>query len=174
MPPVTPAPVTPAQRPATTVPAPAAPAAATAAATAAAPGAKPGRKPGQKAKTYDLSGISLEMVATPQEVSPEIAKRSAPQRARDSVQLAMDAVVKQLHVRWIQANKPAAWGNMPKAQYTIPIPSVEGFRSIVRRAADFHGYAVKFGTPVAGKTPSDEPAEIIVFAVRDRRVKAAK
>lgn len=127
---------------------------------------RPGRKPGQKAKEYDFGGLDVSLLANPGAVDETLAARTAPQRARDERQVAMDGVVNKIHNDWIAVGRPQKWAQMPKVSYTIPPRAVEGFKYIVRRAADYHGVAIKWGTSTKD---SKTGLERIVFAVRDRR-----
>jgi hypothetical protein len=131
------------------------------------PAKRAGRKPGQQAKVYDFDGLNPAMLAEPHVVDDSLAARTAPQKVRDERQIAMDTVVKRLHNQWIAAERPNRWAAMPKARYDIPVKAVEGFQYIVRRAADYHGVAVKWGTPVR----NTDGNVVIVFAIRDRRVR---
>jgi hypothetical protein len=128
-----------------------------------------GRKKGQPAKEYDFSGLDTRVLLNPGRVSDEVASRVAPQRARDERQVAIDSVVKRVHNDWLEKGQPNKWPAMPKVRYDLPPQAVEGFKYLVRRAADFHGVAVKWGTP----TRNQEGLEIVVFAVRDRTRKGA-
>lgn len=129
------------------------------------PVSKPGRKPGQKAKTYDLDKLSMDVLNAPQAVDETLAARVAPQRARDEKQVAIDNVVKRVHSDWLRASKPGKWAQMPKVRYNLHPSTVEGFKYLVRRAADYHGVAIKWGTSVRDQHGN----EVVVFAVRDRR-----
>lgn len=131
---------------------------------------KPGRKPGQKAKEYDFSALSLDVLASPAAVSETLAAKAAPTRTRDEKQMKMDAVVKQVHNDWVLKGKPAAWANMPKAAYAVDPKAVEALQYLINRAASFHGLAVRYGNPVR----DSEGRQVVVFAIRDRRPRETK
>lgn len=131
---------------------------------------KPGRKTGQKAKEYDFTGLTLDLLASPMVVTEELSKKAAPARARDERQLKIDAVVKHLHNQWIGKDKPSAWAEMPKGAYPTDPKAVEGLKYLIDRAASFHGVAVRYGKPVRDA----QGREIVTFAVRDRRERPAK
>lgn len=131
--------------------------------------AKRGRPAGQP-KEYDFSGLSADMLSKPQEVDDRMASQFAPSRARDERQIAMDGTVKRLHDEWIKAGEPTKWVAMPKARYHIPPAAEEGFRFLVRRAADFHGVAIKWGGQGGTKVRDKDGNIVLVFSIRDRRV----
>lgn len=130
---------------------------------------RPGRKPGQPAKEYDFTGMGTDFLSNPLAVSDEIASITAPQRARDERQVAMDGVVAKKFREWKDAGSPTKWAQMPKARYHLNPAQVEGFRFLVRRAAEFSGVTIKWGTPKADK----DGRQVIVFAVRSRRERTA-
>jgi len=130
--------------------------------------AKKGRPAGQP-KVYDFGGLSPALLSAPQEVDSRMASQFAPSRARDENQIAMDGIVKKYHDEWINAGTPTKWAAMPKARYHIPPAAEEGFRFLVRRAADFHGVAIKWGGQQGTKVRDAQGNLVLVFAIRDRR-----
>lgn len=136
---------------------------------AAKPAAKRGRPAGQP-KEYNFDGLSAEMLSKPLEVDDRMASQFAPSRARDDRQIAMDGTVKRLHEAWLKAGSPTKWVAMPKARYHIPPAAEEGLRFLVRRAADFHGVAIKWGGQGGTKVRDGNGNVVLVFAIRDRRV----
>lgn len=130
--------------------------------------AKPGRKPGP-AKEYDFGGLSLDLLAAPQEVTAAMASQFAPSRPRDEKQVAMDQVVNNLYQQWLKAGSPSKWAAMPKVRYHIPPAAEDGFRFLVRRAADFYGIAIKWGGQQGTKVRDANGNIVIVFSARDRR-----
>lgn len=154
-----------------------------AAATAPATPARPGRKPGQPAKEYNFTGLSADFLGRPMAVTAEIASKAAPMRVRDERQVAMDRIVKALHTDWqtgtvrngdgtTTQSEPRSnkWSKMPKASYHVDPQVAETVKMLVRRAADFHGVAAKFGNAVR----DTQGREIVVFAIRDRKVRETK
>lgn len=131
---------------------------------------KPGRKPGQKPREWDYSGLDATFLADAHGVTAELASLAAPMRARDERQVAMDKVVATLHAEWLAAGKPERWSQMPKRSYHVAPQVADTVRMLVRRAASFLGLSAKFGKPVRDR----EGREIVVFAVRDMRVRATK
>lgn len=132
------------------------------------PAAKKGRPAGQP-KEYDFGGLSPALLSAPQEVDARMASQFAPSRARDENQIAMDGIVKKYHDEWLNAGTPTKWAAMPKARYHIPPAAEEGFRFLVRRAADFHGVAIKWGGQQGTKVRDAQGNLVLVFAIRDRR-----
>ena len=129
-----------------------------------------GRKPGTPSRTYDLTGLELETISAPRPVSPEVAAKLSPANSRSPQQSAMDAVVAGKYEEWKTAGSPTDWRAMPKAMYAVEPRLAEGLKYLVRRAADFHKVAVRFG-----RTGHDaEGRELVVFAVRARRPKSVK
>lgn len=126
---------------------------------------KPGRKPGQKAKEYDFSALSVDLLASPAAVPAQVGAAAAPARVRDERQQAMDKVVKQLHNDWIAADRPAAWSAQPKTMYAVDPKAVEGLKYLIDRAGSYHGVAIRYGKPVRDQNGR----ELVVFAVKDRR-----
>lgn len=105
-------------------------------------------KPRVSAPAPEVDALSADMLAAPEEVPADLVSRTAPARARDEKQQAIDNVVKALHEAWVAAGSPAAWEKMPKKSYTVPASQVEGVKRSISRAADFHQVAAKFGTPL--------------------------
>jgi hypothetical protein len=124
-----------------------------------------GRKPGTPPKVYNLEGLDVDLLSQPQEVPDALSSLTAPVRARDERQGAMDKVVKAKYDEWVAAGRPSRWPLMPKARYHVPPQAVEGLQMLVRRAADFYGCSVKWGSPARDA----EGRQIVVFAVKDRR-----
>jgi len=153
--------------------APAAPKPPTAVKPPAAPetGSKPGRKPGQKAREYDFTGITLDSIAAPRAVTPEMKSRTAPSRSRDERQIKMDEIVRKTHAAWVSAGKPTKWAQMPAVQYNVAPAAEEAFSYLVRRAAEFLGLAIKWGNPSGTKINDEDGNVVLVFAVRDRRTR---
>jgi hypothetical protein len=131
------------------------------------PGKRGGRKPGQKPRAWDYTGIDVNLLADPHGVTAELASKAAPMRARDERQVAVDQVVTALHREWVGAGKPDRWAQMPKKSYHVNPKGADALRMLVRRAASFLGVSAKFGKPVRDM----EGREIVVFAIRDMRVK---
>jgi hypothetical protein len=132
---------------------------------------KRGRKPGP-AKEYNFAGLNPEMLAAPQEVTAQMASQFAPSRVRDANQIAMDEVIRKYPQTWIDCGSPTRWVDMPKCRYHVPPAAVDGFRYLVRRAADFHGVAIKWGGQQGTAIKDSGGNIVLVFAVRDRRERA--
>jgi hypothetical protein len=128
-----------------------------------------GRKAGQPAKEYNLTGLSADFLSQPMAVDATVASQTAPMRARDAAQVAMDGVVATLYADWIAKGSSNKWSQMPKARYHVDPEVAEGLRMIIKRAANFHGYSVKFGTVVR----DTNGREVVVFAVRSQRTRTA-
>lgn len=139
--------------------------------SAAKPPAKKKGRPAGQPKEYDFAGLTPDMLNKPQEVDSRMASQFAPSRARDENQIAMDGIVKKYHDAWLDAGTPTKWVDMPKARYHIPPATEEGFRFLVRRAADFHGVAIKWGGQQGTKVRDAQGNIVLVFAIRDRRVR---
>jgi hypothetical protein len=131
---------------------------------------KPGRKPGQPAKVWDYTGLDANFLADPQGVTAELTSLAAPTRARDDRQVAIDKTVATLYDEYKTAQKPDRWATMPKRSYHVDPKAADTLRMMVRRAANFLGVSVRFG----GSVRDDKGREIVVFAVREPRVKADK
>lgn len=142
--------------------------------------ARRGRRPGQPAKEYNFSGLSADFLGRPMAVTAEIASKAAPKSVRDERQVAMDRIVKALHTDWQNGTvrngdgtttqtdpRSNKWSKMPKASYHVDPQVAETVKMLVRRAADFHGVAAKFGNAVRDA----QGREIVVFAIRDRKVR---
>lgn len=127
-----------------------------------------GRKPGP-AKEYDFTGLSPELLNAPQPVTVQMASQFAPSRVRDANQVAMDGIIRKYHDEWLNSGSPTRWVDMPKCRYHIPPAAVDGFRYLVRRAADFHGVAIKWGGQQGTAVHDSNGNTVLVFAVRDRR-----
>jgi hypothetical protein len=127
-----------------------------------------GRKAGAPAKEYNLNGLSADFLSQPMAVDATIASQTAPMRARDAAQVAMDGVVAKLHEDWVAKGSSNKWSQMPKARYHVAPEVAEGLRMMIKRAANFHGYSVKFGNAVR----DTNGREVVVFAVRSQRVRA--
>lgn len=127
-----------------------------------------GRKPGP-AKEYDFTGLSPELLGAPQEVTLQMASQFAPTRVRDANQITMDGIIRKYYDDWINCGSPTKWAAMPKARYHIPPAAVDGFKYLVRRAADFHGVAIKWGGQQGTAIRDAAGNTVLVFAVRDRR-----
>jgi hypothetical protein len=137
--------------------------------------------------TVDVEALSLDLLNAPEDVPAELVKKTAPARARDEKQQAMDRVVSELHQEWIDAGSPSDWDRMPKKSYPIPASAVEGLKKLVTRAGDFHGLAIKWGTPIPTvrevRNPrygqENQPATVkaqlvlISFAAKTRRERKA-
>jgi hypothetical protein len=136
---------------------------------APAPAKRGGRKPGQKPRVWDFTGIDVNLLSNPHEVTAELASKTAPVRARDEQQVAIDQVVTALHREWVNAGKPDRWAQMPKKSYHVNPKGADALRMLVRRAASFFGLSAKFGMGVRDKNG----LEIVVFAIRDMRTKKA-
>lgn len=160
--PAAPAPGTPA--PGTPAPASGTPA------TPPSAGATRGRKPGP-AKEYNFAGLSADLLSAPKEVTDEMASQFAPSRARDDMQIAMDTAVKRAYDAWLDEGSPTKWAAMPKLRYHIPPAAVDGFKFLVRRAAEFYGIAIKWGGQQGTQVKDKEGNIVLVFAVRDRRTR---
>jgi hypothetical protein len=135
-------------------------------------------KPGE-----GLAGIDAGFLGAPETVPAELEAKAAPARARDERQRAIDGVVGKLHADWVAKGKPAAWDKMPKVSYPVTPAAVGDLRKAISRAADFHGIAVRFGTPVpvVREIPNPRRAEngqpptvkanltMVTFAAKDKR-----
>lgn len=130
-----------------------------------------GRKPGP-AKEYDFTGLSPELLSAPQPVTMQMASQFAPSRVRDANQIAMDGIIRKYYDEWLNLGSPVKWAAMPKCRYHIPPSAVDGFKYLVRRAADFHGVAIKWGGQQGTAIHDAAGNTVLVFAVRDRRVRA--
>lgn len=133
--------------------------------------AKPrGRQKGQKPREWDYTGLDAALLSAPREVTPELASMAAPTRARDERQVAVDKVVRALYAKYEADGKPDKWANLPKHYYHVDPRVADTVRMLVRRAASFYGYSARFGNAVRDQNGR----EIVVFAVRDQRVKPDK
>jgi hypothetical protein len=130
-----------------------------------------------------LEGIGAEFLGAPEAVPAELESKTAPARARDERQQAIDGVVAKLHADWTAKGKPAAWDKMPKVSYPVTPAAAGDLRKAINRAAEFHGIAVRFGTPVPvvrevpnpRRSEPGQPATVkanltmVVFAAKDKR-----
>jgi hypothetical protein len=138
--------------------------------TSEVPKKRGGRKAGQKARVWDFTGLNAEFLSSPGEVDAELASKTAPMRARDENQVAVDQVVTALHRAWLEADKPERWPLMPKHSYHVSPKSADTVRMLIRRAASYLGVSAKFGKP---EVRDKNGREIVTFAIRDQRVKKA-
>lgn len=129
------------------------------------PAGKRGRKPGAKPREWDYTGLTLDVLSKPAEVGADLASMTAPTRARDERQVQIDKIVAGLYKEWTNEGKPERWAQMPKKSYHVDPKAADTLRMLVRRAANFLGYAVKFGRPVHDQ----HGREIVTFGVRDQR-----
>lgn len=126
----------------------------------------------------DLTGLDetmLEMRAP----TAQISESTAPARARDPRQQAIDKAVADLHTKWKNGSKERQWAKIPateKGMYLVPPNRAELVRAMVRSAGEFHKLSIRFGTPARvgprlpdGKPNPDAGKEIIVFVAITRR-----
>jgi len=118
-------------------------------------------------------------------LTAELAGTTAPVRARNDKQRAMDTKVKELHAAWVKAGKPSTWDAMVKAQvvatyFTEPDKTAE-LHKLINRAVTFHTLRVRMGTPFRvteahikrfGLPPQFLGREAVSFAVLDKRPRA--
>lgn len=118
-------------------------------------------------------------------LTADFATQSAPVRARNERQQAMDKRVKELHALWVKANKPSNWDAMVKAgvvatYFSEPDKSA-GFHQLINRAVAFHSLRARMGTSFKvtekliaqhGLPKEYLGREVISFAVLDKRPRA--
>jgi len=118
-------------------------------------------------------------------LTAELAGTTAPVRARNDKQRAMDTKVKELHAAWIKAGKPSTWDAMVKSQvvatyFTEPDKTAE-LHKLINRAVTFHTLRVRMGTPFRvteahikrfGLPSQFLGREAVSFAVLDKRPRA--
>jgi len=124
---------------------------------------RPGRKPGTKAKEYDFSALDMDALTTALPVTEKILSATAPGGDRDERQRAIDDMVAANYREWVTAGKPSAWAKMPKVRRDIPLPAVDAFKALVRRACALHQVSVKWGSAARNGTGQ----QIVVLAIRD-------
>lgn len=135
--------------------------------------------------------LSLSDIGSAFTLPAEMAAEAAPVRSRSEKQQAMDDVVAAAHKVWASAGKPSAtWPLLTekgcvKTYFSLPELSA-GLKQLINRAASFHGYRVRWGTPylVTEKLikqmgarnvaiPADYVGrEVISFAILDKRERA--
>jgi hypothetical protein len=144
---------------------------------------KPGRKAGSTIVRPDTSAFDLNAIAGAVAAPAEVITLSQPTVERKPEQLAMDKVVERAHAAWVKAGRPSAWAKMPVVTYYLDPTHVEGYKYLIRRAADFHGIRPRFGTPtrvtrsLIGKLAAAgtvlpveyEGREILAWAAMDKR-----
>lgn len=140
--------------------------------------AKPDAKPAKpEMSVADIDGGFI--------LTAELATVSAPVRARNDKQRAMDKKVKELHALWIKANKPSTWDAMVKggavATYFVEPDKSADLHKLITRAVSFHGLRSRMGTAfkvteshvAKFKLPAEYLGrEAISFAVLDKRPRA--
>ena len=124
---------------------------------------RPGRKPGTKATEYDFSALDMAALTTELPVTEKVLSATAPGGERDERQRAIDDLVAKNYREWVDAGKPSAWAKMPKVRRDIPLPAVDAFKALVRRACALHMVSVKWGAAAR----NGAGAQIVVFAIRD-------
>lgn len=118
-------------------------------------------------------------------LTAELATVSAPVRARNDKQRAMDKKVKELHALWIKASKPSTWDAMVKggavATYFVEPDKSADLHKLITRAVSFHGLRSRMGTAfkvteahvAKFKLPAEYLGrEAISFAILDKRPRA--
>lgn len=133
---------------------------------------KPGRKPGQKAEPKPFVKLDLTKMTVTKVQDPETMREHRRQRTeRDEDQLAIDALVRQSHQRWVEAGKPSEWGKCISASYTLAVPKdwEDTIRRRIQRAGTYFSVAIRFGIV---KELADGKVQILFFA-KDRTEKDA-
>lgn len=119
-------------------------------------------------------------------LAPELAAQAAPQRQRSDKQTAMDERCQVLHDAWEKAGKPSIWAKMVEGKavatyFTEPQKSAN-LHKLIRRAADYLGYRVRWGTSFKAtevlikkyNLPFEYLGrEVVSFAIMDKRPRAA-
>lgn len=115
----------------------------------------------------------------------ELAESSAPVRARNEKQQAMDNKVKELHAAWIKAGKPSTWAKMVEgktvATYFVEPDKSAELHKLINRAVALHGVRSRLGTSFRvtekhvaayGLPKHYVGREAISFAIMDKRPRA--
>lgn len=149
------------------------------------PDVKPDEKPDEKPAKPAKPEMSMEDIGGGFILTAELATTTAPVRARNDRQRAMDTKVKELHALWVKAQKPSTWENMVKggavATYFLEPDKTADFHTLINRAVAFHGLRSRMGTAfkVTEKhiAKFNLPAqylgrEAVSFAILDKRPRA--
>jgi hypothetical protein len=144
----------------------------------------------QKPRVYALKTAALddddaELFAQPMRIPAAMMIKTAPTRARDDKQLAMDATVLKMYRAWIDAGSPTTWvsknpnektmvsTNVVGGWYWTPA-KVPGVKLYIKRACEYAAHTdnveirPRYGTPVPGS--GDNKGKVFLpFAVVDKR-----
>jgi hypothetical protein len=114
-------------------------------------------------KAATVANLDVSFLAAPIAVTEAVEAKTAPSRARDDMQQALDKVVKSLHTDWVRAGRPTVWTSkdpsvvkIPKAGYWLSIQEAVGVKAMLGKAAELHECRIKYGTPIAGTNETDK------------------
>ncbi len=91
----------------------------------------------------------------------ELARKAAPKNARNDAQLAVDAVVRDVHAKWLDAGEPRTWPLIVEtgvvAGYWVRPQNEPKIQKMVKSSADLLGLSVRKGTttPRTDDMPQD-------------------
>lgn len=100
----------------------------------------------KRTPTPDTSDVSIDaikaaVIADPND--PELGDASEffaagqPQRARKTEQLAMDEVAQAAYQKWVKADRPTKWANMPVVTFYLSDDDLPKYKLLIRRACRF-------------------------------------
>jgi hypothetical protein len=123
----------------------------------------------------DHPDLTIDMLTMGIEAPPEdIQDQTAPARARDEQQMAMDELAERLYDKWAREGKPATWpallASKVVAGYWVAPDAVAGLKKIVDKAADYHGHRARWGTLANRSRSMEQDGKVFAsFAIVDKR-----
>lgn len=93
--------------------------------------------------TSDVSpdAIKAAVIADPNDPelgdAAEFFAAGQPQRARKAEQVAMDEVAQAAYQKWVKADRPTKWANMPVVTFYLTDEELPKYKLLIRRACKF-------------------------------------
>lgn len=98
------------------------------------------------------------------ETVPDTEYVALVQRERSAEQQIVDGHVQEAYAAWVEAGKPTKPQDSPRKRYLVPAEHVEGIRTMLHRAGDFHGKRVQVAPAVRHESGNMS----VQFRVTDR------
>jgi hypothetical protein len=128
--------------------------------------------------TYDdgADDFDLFALAAPLTLPSTLAQDSAPKNARNDAQLAIDAVVFNVHEAWKDAGEPRTWPLQVSAGvvagYWVKPASVDKIKKMAKSGADYHKLAIRYGRVTPRSDDMEQDGRVFVsFTILDRRTR---
>lgn len=133
---------------------------------------------GNGSGAFDAAFLSAPIVTAKAQTVKAAAQ---PKNKRSAAQLALDAVIPQIHQAWVSAGKPAAFAKLPTVSYPVDPDKATRLKGMIRKAAEIHGRRARFGADVTVTkdmikelpqlTDKHEGLSLVTFGVMDKSAK---